>query len=68
MRAGDSKRVEAGVEAAAFIPGKCEVFAACPWTALRYRCLTSFKSFSLVLLNQKMETQEKVFLVTRGLG
>lgn len=47
-----------------------EAFTACPWRALRLRCLRSSKSYSLVLLlNQKMASQEKeLFWLHRGLA
>ena len=51
-------------------PRPAKTFTDCPWTAPRLRCLRSFKSCSLVLLlNQKMESQEKEpFLLHGGLA
>lgn len=57
------------METGAFPVCPAEALTPSPWRALSLRCLRDFKSYSSVLLlNQKMESQEKAFLAEWGLG
>lgn len=67
VRTGGSEEMEAAPEAQPSFPMTCQDIYWLPLDSARLRCLRSFKSYSLVLLlNQKMESQEKGSFLCMG--